>query len=65
MNIFRSSSPVADAEDYGIASERELNRLPACSDCGEPIQQDKAVYWRGEWICDECLSEARRDVLAG
>ena len=60
--LFRSDNPIADYERYSAHQESELNKLPKCSYCDEPIQQDTAVYIDDEPICDECLDEMRREV---
>lgn len=39
-----------------------LSRLPECSLCGEPIDQESAVYMNGEWFCDECLDDCRKVI---
>lgn len=36
-----------------------LNGRPVCAACGEPIQQEDAVYLNGEWYCDDCIRAAR------
>lgn len=47
-------------ERHDAEQERQLQRLPKCKICREPIQQADAVYMFGGFICDECLDEARR-----
>ena len=37
--------------------EKKLAELPVCEICGEPIQQEKAVYYNDQWICEECEAE--------
>ena len=54
-----SDDPVADFERYDAEQENELQRLPVCCECGNPIQQEKAVRINGDWYCDECLDEMR------
>lgn len=39
--------------------ETALARLPKCELCGEPIQQEMAVYLDGVYYCDECLHDHR------
>lgn len=42
----------------------ELKRLPVCTCCEEPIQQDRAVCINDEWFCNECLRDYyTREVL--
>jgi len=37
-------------------------RLPTCEECGEPIMQFSAVYIKGDYYCDECLKNMRREL---
>ena len=34
--------------------ESELDELPICECCGEPIQQAEAIYYNDQWCCEEC-----------
>lgn len=47
---------------HDAEQETQLDRLPRCCECDEPIQQEDAVYINDEWICDDCLSSYRREV---
>ena len=42
--------------------ERELEQLPKCARCEDPIQQERAVCIDGVWYCDECLEDCRKEV---
>lgn len=58
---------MADIDEY-MADERDrqaerwLKTRPCCEYCGEPIQEEKALYLDGYWICDNCVKENRRLV---
>lgn len=42
---------------------RELEKLPKCDCCGEPIQDDYFYNIDGTFICEECLnSEYRKNT---
>ncbi len=62
---------IPDNYDIWAAHEEEkekwLETLPLCARCGDPIQQEMAVYVEvfGAWLCDECLDECMREVVAG
>lgn len=43
--------------------QRQLDRLPKCTECGEPIQQTDALFIDGGYICDDCLDDMRREIL--
>lgn len=56
-------------DNYTIFTKREteqqaeLDKLPKCLGCGEPVQQSDALYINGGYICDGCLEDLRREVL--
>lgn len=39
-----------------VLKDREewLKKLPVCTCCGEPIQQEKAVNYDDKWFCVNC-----------
>lgn len=57
-----TDDPVRDAERYFLDWELKLERLPLCCICGDPIQDEKALYLNDEWICDSCVDDNRRWV---
>ena len=57
-----SDNPLADFAAWDAEQTRQLARLPVCADCGEPIQQDDAIFIDGDWLCDECIDSYRRAV---
>lgn len=52
--MYFTDNPLADAERYAAEQEEELEKLPKCECCGEPIQQDKAIYYNDQWCCEDC-----------
>lgn len=56
-------------DNYSLweAHDREqqewLKRRPRCADCDHEIQDEFAYYINGEWICEECMSSYKREVL--
>ena len=45
-----------DAWDrYDDERSEELDRLPVCDNCENPIQEEKFFYYRGDKICRECM----------
>lgn len=59
--------PIPDNYDLWEAYDRNharwLDSLPKCSICKEPIQQERAFYKDGFWICDECYESNQRSVV--
>lgn len=56
-----------DAYDMWVEHDREQNRqlesLPKCFHCGEPVQQDMAVYLEGfGYLCDDCIKNNMTEV---
>jgi len=52
-----TDNPVADAERYIAEQERELQKLPKCSHCGEPIQDEECWAINGEIYHPDCAEE--------
>lgn len=49
---------------HDAEQERELDRLPVCEYCEEPIQDEYAYYIEGAWYCENCMKENfRKEVL--
>lgn len=42
-------------QDHDDAQERALSRLPKCSVCKDPTQDDFCYRINGKFICDDCL----------
>lgn len=53
--MFRTDDPVADFGRYDDEQQRQLEKLPKCAYCNEPIQDDKCYLINDELICPECL----------
>lgn len=47
---------------HDAEQERQLQKLPICDKCKNPIQQEKAVYYNDQWICEECESDFWNDI---
>lgn len=52
-----TDNPVADYDRFAADQEKELNRLPLCSECGERIQDDECWVINDEIYCPECAEE--------
>lgn len=50
-----TDDPVADFERYDREQSEALKKLPICTDCGEPIQDEHYYLICDEPICPECL----------
>ena len=60
MLIFRSESLNRDIDNFLAAEEREREKLPRCSECDNPIQDDYYYEINGENVCEECLNDNHR-----
>lgn len=54
--MFYSDDPVADYESYTAQQERELGKIPKCSECGNHIQDEMAYLINDELICERCMN---------
>lgn len=55
--MFYSDDPVRDYERYSARQQRELDRLPVCSECDNPIQTEKLFLINDNFICPHCMKE--------
>ena len=55
---------IPDAYDQWKAHEAEqqaqLDKLPRCCECDEPIQDTQCYEINGEYICDDCMVDNHR-----
>jgi formylmethanofuran dehydrogenase subunit E len=61
--MFYTDDPVADFLSYDAECEREMDNLPRCSECDEPIQDDFCYEFNGELICPDCLEANHRKLV--
>lgn len=54
LPMYYTDNPVMDAERYMQEQDERLEKLPTCECCGEPIQQEKAIYYNDQWCCEDC-----------
>ena len=57
IQMFRTDDPARDWDRYCAEQEEELERLPRCSECDEPITDAFCYYINGEYICEECMKD--------
>ena len=52
MAFYYSDDPAWDAERYAADQDREMERRPKCSDCGDPIQYARidTPYWQEHFL---------------
>ena len=53
--MYRTDDPLADFDRYETERERELERCPECSYCGEKITDAFAFHIDGEWYHKDCF----------
>ena len=58
--MFYTDDPGRDADRYWGAKEDELDKLPRCCECDEPIQSDECYEFNDELICPKCLDSNHR-----
>ena len=58
--MYYSDDPIADFNRYEADQEEQLDKLPKCDICGEPIQDDYLYDIYGDIFCEECLKDKFR-----
>lgn len=55
-----TDDPTADADRYFAEQDRQLDKLPRCCECDEPIQDTQCYEINGEYICDDYMVDNHR-----
>ena len=58
--MFRTDDPHRDFDRWDDEQEEKLEKLPICSYCDQPIQDDFYFEINGECICEQCLIDNHR-----
>lgn len=58
-----TDDPERDYAEYCRQQDMKLERLPKCANCGEPIQDDYAIEYKGELYCEECFDWHVKDLM--
>ena len=53
--FFMTGDALADFDRWDAEQQAALNKLPKCSECDEPIQDDCYYEINGECVCPACL----------
>lgn len=61
--LFRTDDPVADADRYFAEQEREVQKLPKCYECENPIQTEHCYEVNDELICPDCMERNHRKLV--
>lgn len=54
--MYITDDPIDDFRRYDAEMQARLDKLPKCSECGEPIQDEYAYLINDEFVCEECLN---------
>lgn len=55
-----TDDPVKDHDRYQNEKDKQLQKLPKCSECDNPIQTEECYEINDELICPECLKDNHR-----
>lgn len=58
-----TDDPGRDADCYWAEKEAELDKLPRCCECDNPIQTDECYEFDDELICPKCLVSNHRKCV--
>lgn len=50
-----TDNPILDFANYDAEQQEQIEKLPVCVECGEPITDEYCFEINGEYICEECL----------
>lgn len=53
--FYQTNDPLADFDRWDAEQTAKLEKLPECTECDEPIQDDCYYEINGECVCPECL----------
>ncbi len=53
--MFRTDDPIQDFMMHDAEQQAKLDKLPVCTYCDEPVQDDFYYEINGEVICETCL----------
>lgn len=56
----RTDNPCADFDRWDAEQQRQLELLPVCCECGEPIQDDFCYQINDEVICEACIEQYKK-----
>jgi len=63
VQMYYTDDPLSDFDRWDADQQKQIGQLPVCADCGQHIQDERAYYINGEWICMNCMSCYEREVL--
>lgn len=55
--FYRTDDPAADFDRFDAEQQKALEKLPVCSYCNEPVQDDYFYEINDEVVCEECLNQ--------
>lgn len=58
-----TDNPILDFANYDAEQQEQLEKLPVCIECGEPIQDKYCFEINGEYICEECLERNHKKLV--
>ena len=63
MRYFRHGDPLDDFEELDREQAKQLEALPKCDICDQPIQDDHYYEINGDNVCPRCLeNEFRKEI---
>ena len=55
--MFYTDNPEIDFARHDAEQQAQLDKLPRCYECTEPMQDDFCYEVNGEYICEICLND--------
>ena len=57
VDMFYSDDPIRDFERHDAQQEKQLEKLPRCNYCNNPVQDDFLYLINDEIICPDCMHD--------
>ena len=58
--MYYTDNPLSDFARHDAEQQADVDKLPKCSECGYPIQEEHCFEVNGEYICEKCLNDNHR-----
>lgn len=58
-----TGDPLRDFDLWDAQKQKELDRLPKCAYCNQPMTDDYCYEINDEYICEDCLKANHRKCV--
>lgn len=58
--MFYTDDPISDFDRHDAEQQKQLEKLPVCVECDEPVQDEHFYLINDEVVCMQCLKDNHR-----